>query len=53
MQGTSSASDPPLAKVPVLKPKPLTMHGMPKTGRTSCGTWNNISLMPEYLLMNK
>ena len=51
---TPSASDPPPAKVQVLEPKSLwVVHEMPKTWRTSFGTWSNISLLPKYLLVNK
>ena len=53
MHGTPSALDLPPAKVRGLEPKPLVVHEMSKSWITSFGMWSNISLLLEYLLVNK
>ena len=42
-----------LQRCECLSPSLLVVREMPKTWRTSFGTWSNILLLPEYLLVNK
>ena len=42
-----------LQRCEYLSPSLLVALVMPKTRRTSSRTWNNTSLLPEYLLVNK
>ena len=53
VHGTPSTSNPPPSMVQVQSPSLLVVSEMPNTWTNSFGTWSNISLLPEYLLVNK